>query len=206
MGTFPAKIKHALLTCYREIPLLTVSAAASALSLTKALLLERMGFILFYFALGAAVTLISQSPRLSDFANNVFSEQIGISTVIFMLCSSFILALVTFSIAPTEGVPNERFENTLSVLNRVCSVGADLCLIFVSVSLVPVLFASGDVSILQFCIMSVAMLVCSVLLTNIPVFGAYVRRETGVLVFRFLSFVLISLSLFVLYKAAAPLN
>ncbi|QHF00400.1 hypothetical protein QO021_28555 (plasmid) [Pseudomonas amygdali pv. lachrymans] len=186
--------------------MITVSAIDSALSLTKTFLVERIGFIVFYFALGAAVTLISQSPRLADFANNVYSEQIGISTVIFMLCSSFILALVTFSIGPAGEMSNKRFENTLSVLNRVCSVGADLCLIFVSVSLVPVLFASAQVSKFQFFIMSVVMLACAVLLTNIPVFGAYVRREAGALGFRLLSFVLISLSLLLLYKAAAPLN
>ena len=41
---------------------------------------------------------------------------------------------------------------------------------------------------------------------NLCVFGVYVRRETGALFFRLLSFVLIFLSLFVLYKAAAPLS
>ncbi|TWC70136.1 hypothetical protein FBY10_105186 [Pseudomonas sp. SJZ103] len=191
------RMKESYITQYSKMPEWVRNDVKSSINGLRLHVTDRIGFILFYFLLGVALTVMAQSTKLSSFASQVFSEQIGINTVILMMCGGVILTLVTYSLYKTG--ENISFLRCFSVLDRVTGIGSDLCMIFISISIVPVIFSKAKALTLDLVWVYPLMLGCSLLLAYMPSFGLHVRKTMGLMGFRILSAFLIGASIYFFY-------
>nr|WP_193069015.1 hypothetical protein [Pseudomonas fluorescens] len=166
-------------------------------------LADRAGFMIFYFALGALLTLITQNKSLSVFGNKVLGEQIGISTITLMLAGSAILACITYMFYRTEEPQNGTFLWCYDVLRRVVDIGADLCLIFICITAIPFLFSSDHPSLLTILLGYGSLLLVFVVMTYIPTFALNTRKRMRSVTFGILSTSVIVVVLVFLYAAAS---
>lgn len=166
-------------------------------------LADRAGFMIFYFALGGLLTLITQAESLSVFGNKVLDEQIGISTITLMLAGSAILACITYLFYSTEEPQNGAFLWCHDVLRRVVDIGADLCLIFISITAIPFLFSSDHPSLLTILLGYGSLLLVFVVMTYIPTFALNTRKRMRSVTFGILSTSVIVVVLVFLYAAAS---
>ncbi len=185
------------------IPLSVREDISSIFGYLKKHLVERAGFMFFYFVLGGLLTLITQTKSLSVFGNNVLGEQIGINTITLMLTGSVILACITYSFYLTEYPQNRTFLRCNDVLGRVVDIGADLCLIFISITAIPFVFSSGQPNLLFVLCWYVSLLTVFGMLNYIPTFVLNTRKSMGSVPFRILSTVVILIVLICLYAVAS---
>lgn len=203
MAGFFERVKRRFDLMRSAIPLPIREGISSIFGHLKMNLAGRAGFMIFYLVLGVVLTLITQAESLSEFGNKVLDEQIGIRTIMLMLAGSAILASITYSFYRSEGPQNKTFLRLRDALSRVVSTGADLCLIFISITAIPVMFSSDHPSLLSVLLGYVSLLVVFGVMTYIPTFVLNTRKSMRCGPFVFLSAAVIVLVSVVLYAAAS---
>jgi hypothetical protein len=197
------RVKRSFTSVRNTIPLSVREDISLIFGYLKEHLAERAGFMFFYFILGGLLTVFTQTKSLSVFGNNVLGEQIGINTITMMLGGSAILACITYSFYRTEDPQNGTFLRCNDVLGRVVDIGADLCLIFISITAIPFVFSRGQPNLLFVLCWYVGLLMIFGLLTYVPTFALNTRKNMGSVPFRILSTVVIVVVLIFLYAVAS---